>query len=128
MAARKVRLLLKAKAEVTVIAPRLSPRVDDLKLEGRIKHVDRAFEQGDVIGYVLVIAATNREAANRLVADSSRRNGIPVNVVDHPGLCTFTIPSIVDRAPVTVAVSTGGTSPVLARLLRARLESLSAAA
>jgi uroporphyrin-III C-methyltransferase/precorrin-2 dehydrogenase/sirohydrochlorin ferrochelatase len=72
----------------------------------------------------VVIAATDDDAVNRAVAAAARARRIPVNVVDQPALCSFILPSIIERAPLIVAVSSGGASPVLARLLRARLESL----
>ena len=73
---------------------------------------------------MLVIAATDDASVNRQVSEAAKARGIPVNVVDQPDLCTFIMPSIIDRSPITIAVSTGGRSPVLARLIRARLESL----
>ena len=73
---------------------------------------------------VLVIAATDDTAVNRQVSETAKARGIPVNVVDQSALCTFIMPSIIDRSPVIVAVSTSGSSPVLARLIRARLETL----
>ena len=124
MAARKAKLLLKALAEVTVIAPHVSPQTDAVLSTSKIKFVNKTFEAEDVKGFMLVVAATNNKETNRLVASSSKRHNIPVNVVDQPELGTFTIPSLVDRSPISIAVSTGGTSPVLARLLQAHLETV----
>ena len=91
---------------------------------GRISHVSRNFEDNDVAGNFLVIAATNDMEVNKRVSEVAFQCNTPVNVVDQPALCTFTMPSIVDRSPLTIAVSTGGASPVMARQLRARLETL----
>lgn len=124
VAARKVELLLRANAVVSVVAPKLCPRLEELRQLGRISHLSRKFKNHDVPGNFLVIAATNDLTTNRRVSEVSELNNIPVNVVDQPELCTFTMPSIVDRSPVTIAVSTGGASPVMARQLRARLETL----
>ena len=123
VAARKVAMLLKAGARISLVAPALCDELEKLRESGRILYTDSEFRDDDIDGMVLVIAATDNEAVNRqvsVVADSHR---IPVNVVDTPKLCSFIVPSLVDRSPVQVAVSTGGASPVLARLLRARLES-----
>jgi uroporphyrin-III C-methyltransferase/precorrin-2 dehydrogenase/sirohydrochlorin ferrochelatase len=105
VAARRRALLLRAGARVTEIAPAL-------------------FREQSLEGFALAIAATGDEAVNRAVAAAAKARRIPVNVVDQPALCTFILPSIIERAPLVVAVSSGGASPVLARLLRARLESL----
>jgi len=123
VAARKVALLLRAGARVQVVSPQLGEELARLAEEKRIMHVQRAFAEADVEGKVLVIAATGDEAVNRRVSELARARNIPVNVVDQPQLCSFIVPSVIDRSPVQVAVSTGGSSPVLARLLRARLES-----
>ncbi|MHB1566787.1 MAG: siroheme synthase CysG [Acidiferrobacter sp.] len=124
IAARKVTLLCKAHAQVTVVAPVLGPTLTQLLGEGRITHRARRFAVGDLDACVVAIAATDDEDVNRQVAAEARARRIPVNVVDRPDLCSFIMPSIIDRSPVLVAVSSGGTSPVLARLLRARLETL----
>jgi len=122
VAARKVALLRKAGGAVRVVAPELGRELAKLAGAGNIEHRLGEFEPADLNGQVLVIAATDREAVNRQVSELARERGIPVNVVDQPGLCGFIMPSIIDRSPVQVAISTGGASPVLARLLRARLE------
>jgi uroporphyrin-III C-methyltransferase/precorrin-2 dehydrogenase/sirohydrochlorin ferrochelatase len=115
-------MLLRAHGAVTVVAPTLDDELAALVRQQRLQHTPREFRHEDVDGRVLVIAATDDEAVNAQVAMTARQQRIPVNVVDRPELCTFTVPSIIDRSPVLVAVSTGGASPVLARLLRARLE------
>ncbi len=125
VAARKVDLLHRAGGAVTVIAPELTPALQELHAKGHIHHLSRAFEDRDLEGgYHLVIAATNQPEINQRVSALAREHRLPVNVVDHPDDCSFIVPSIVDRSPVVVAVSTGGASPILARLIRARLESL----
>ena len=123
VAARKVAMLLRAGANITVIAPQLCEELTKLRESGRVRHIGREFRDEDIDGMVLVIAATDNRAVNHQVSLVAKRQRIPVNVVDTPKLCSFIVPSVVDRSPVQVAVSTGGASPVLARLLRARLES-----
>jgi len=124
VAARKVALLRRAGAEVTVVAPDLCDELDILSQEDAIHYIERAYRDEDVDNKVLVIAATNDEETNQQVSREADKHRVPVNVVDHPGLCSFIVPSIIDRSPIQIAVSTGGASPVLARLLRAKLESL----
>lgn len=122
IAARKASLLLRAGAEVTVVAPEVGAEMAGLKDSGVITHEQRTFSAQDLLGRTLVVAATDDEALNRRVSELAQAERLPVNVVDQAPLCSFIMPSIVDRSPVIVAVSTGGASPVLARLLRARLE------
>jgi len=128
VAARKVALLRKADALVTVVAPQLCTRLQEQLSHQQIEHRAREYSEDDVADMVLVIAATNISKLNKLVSENARARNIPVNVVDQPALCSFTMPSIIDRDPVIIAVSTGGSSPVLARLLRARLETMIPAA
>jgi uroporphyrin-III C-methyltransferase/precorrin-2 dehydrogenase/sirohydrochlorin ferrochelatase len=128
IAARKAGLLLRAGAKLTVVAPEIGPEVAALEKRGVISLERREFLAEDLEGQTLVVAATDNLALNRRVSELAHENAIPVNVVDQPKLCSFIMPSIVDRSPVIVAVSTGGASPVLARLIRARLETLIPAA
>jgi len=124
VAARKVSLLVRAGGKVTVISPDLCESLQGRLNAGEIKHLSKTFEASDLSGYALVIAATDDMPVNREISEIAQKQNIPVNVVDQPKLCTFIVPSIIDRSPVQVAVSTGGASPVLARLLRARLETI----
>lgn len=124
VAARKVALLLEAGARVTVTAPELCDALGDRLRQGGIAYRAGAFTPAALHGMALVIAATDDRAVNAEVSRIAQEQRLPVNVVDDPELCSFILPAIVDRSPVVVAVSTGGAAPVLARLLRARLESL----
>ena len=124
VAARKAQQLLRAQADLTLVAPGASAEVQALAQQGKVRHEARTFRAQDVNGCALVIAATDDEQVNRDVAAAAKAAQVPVNVVDSPALCSFIMPSVVDRDPVQVAVSTGGASPVLARLLRTKLETL----
>lgn len=128
VATRKTDLLLRRAARVIVVAPRISLRLRSLSETGAITHLGREFEPDDLREAWLAFAATDDPEINATVAGHARRLGVPVNVADDPARCTFIMPSIIERAPVQIAVSTGGASPVLARLLRARLETLIPAA
>lgn len=124
VAARKVALLREAGARVSVVAPILSESLAALAGSQSIEHLSREFRPDDVNGRQLVVAATDDEKVNRDVSAACKALRIPVNVVDRPDLCSFIVPSIIDRSPLVVAVSTGGASPVLARLIRAKLETV----
>jgi uroporphyrin-III C-methyltransferase/precorrin-2 dehydrogenase/sirohydrochlorin ferrochelatase len=124
VASRKISLLLNAGAQVTVFAPELAESLQRLVAEGKIRHEAQEFRPESLEGCTLAIAATDDIQVNRRVSEAAKARGIPVNVVDQPSLCTFIMPSIIDRSPVIVAVSTSGSSPVLARLIRARLETM----
>ncbi len=122
VAARKVSLLLKAHSVVTVVSPELSRELAEWCEDGKLTHIARDFEDADIEKPVLVIAATDNRDVNKRVSRLAQARGIPVNVVDDPALCSFITPSIVDRSPVQIAISTGGASPVLARMIRTKLE------
>ncbi|RYU59981.1 uroporphyrinogen-III C-methyltransferase [Methylolobus aquaticus] len=128
VASRKIATLLRAGARVTVVSPELVPVVAELVTRGLIVHVAKPFEPDDLEEVALVVSATGVRAVNEAVVAAARERGIACNVVDCPELCTFIFPAIVDRSPVIIAVSTGGASPVLARLVRAQLETLLPAA
>ncbi|MFV1973620.1 MAG: siroheme synthase CysG, partial [Thiohalobacterales bacterium] len=128
VAARKVRLLRRAGADITVVAPELCDELAGLEQEPDIRFLQREFRDEDVSDVALIIAATSDRSVNQKVYELAQERHIPVNVVDSPEQCSFIMPSIIDRSPVQIAVSTGGASPVLARLLRAKLESFVPAA
>lgn len=124
VAARKVALMFRAGAQVTVVSPELCESLQNRLANKEIIHEARNFESNDLEACALIVAATDDQAVNKKVSELAHSKCIPVNVVDQPELCSFIVPSIIDRSPVQVAVSTGGASPVLARLLRARLETM----
>jgi len=124
VATRKVRLLMSASANVTVIAPSLSSELSKLANTQQLKHINRTFQDGDTARFSLVVCATNIQATNATVSAEAHLNNIPVNVVDQPELCSFIFPAIVDRSPITIGISSGGVAPVLVRLTRAKLETL----
>ena len=123
VAARKTTLLVRAKAKVEVVSPQLCDELATLVADGVITHRARHFEDSDMDNKTLVIAATDQQAVNQRISELAHKRHLPVNVVDQPGLCSFIMPSMIDRSPVQIAISTGGSAPVLARLLRTRLES-----
>ncbi len=124
VALRKITLLERTGASITVVAPEIHPELKARADAGLVRLSVREFEPDDLNGARLVIVATSRRAVNRFIAKLSEARGIPVNVVDDREASRFIVPAIIDRDPVLVAVSTGGTSPVLARRLRERLEAL----
>ncbi len=122
VATRKARLLLRAGANLTVVAPEILPELEQLLAEeGGIWQRSR-YREIDLHGQKLAVAATPDPATNEQVYRDACARNIPVNVVDAPELCTFIFPSIVDRSPLTIAISSSGRSPVLARYLRRRIE------
>jgi uroporphyrin-III C-methyltransferase/precorrin-2 dehydrogenase/sirohydrochlorin ferrochelatase len=122
VAARKTELLVGAGARVRIVAPRVCDALIEQAAHEVVEVSLREFDDGDLVGMTLVIAATDRPDVNARVATAAQHLAIPVNVVDSPALCTFIMPALVDRSPVLVAVSTAGASPVLARLVRGRIE------
>ncbi|CAM3682560.1 Siroheme synthase [Pseudomonas reidholzensis] len=122
IALRKARLLADAGAALRVVAPEVDAELAAMAREGGGEVRVRGYAVGDLDGCRLVIAATDDPALNAQVSAEAQARSLPVNVVDAPALCTVIFPAIVDRSPLVVAVSSGGDAPVLARLIRAKLE------
>ena len=124
VALRKVRLLLSAGAEITVVAPALSDAFAASAERHRLVHERRRFVPDDVAGNWLVVCATGDADVNQAVFEAAAKAAVFCNTVDDTQRCSFITPAIVDRSPVMVAISSGGAAPVLARQLRARIEAM----
>ncbi len=124
VAERKVKSLLGAGAHIVLGAPSLTPALLRLEEQKKIETVHGEFEPGWLTGAWLVVAATDSREVNRQVAQAAGQARIFINVVDDPALSSFQVPSIVDRSPLIIAVSSSGSAPVLARRVRERIESL----
>ncbi len=121
IALRKVEPLADAGAHVKVIAPAI---VDEIARREGVETVSRSYAPGDLEGACLVIAATDDEETNRTVSRDATERGIFCNVVDRPELCSFIVPSVVEKGPIKIAVSTGGVSPSLSKKMRIDLDRL----
>jgi precorrin-2 dehydrogenase/sirohydrochlorin ferrochelatase len=119
---RKIQDLLAAGARVTVVSPEITPGLAALAGKGEIRHLQGDFQEEQVEGMALVIGATDDMAVNARVSAAAQGRGIWVNIVDQPDLCTFIVPAQVRRGDLTLAISTGGASPALARKIREELE------
>jgi uroporphyrin-III C-methyltransferase/precorrin-2 dehydrogenase/sirohydrochlorin ferrochelatase len=123
-AARRLRLLRKAGAKVTVVAPRIGAEIAAAVAEGAVVLRQRGFVSGDVNGQTAVFAGTGLAEVDARVAEAARAAGVPVNVADRAELSSFIVPAIVERDPVVIGISTGGAAPVLASRLREAIERL----
>ncbi len=122
VAERKVRALVGLGALVTVISPALSAGLDALAKAGRIRHVGRPYQPGDLAGSQLAFVATDEGAVSAAVLREGRARGVWVNAADDPARCDFILPSVLRRGELVVAVATGGSSPALSRAIREELE------
>ncbi len=121
--AEKVRGLLAGEADVTVVSPSLIPELEELRDAGRIHHFDRSYDERDLdAGFEFVMIATDDGTINAKVAAAARRRGIWVNAADDPKHCDFILPAVVRKGKITLAASTSGASPALARRLREELD------
>jgi precorrin-2 dehydrogenase/sirohydrochlorin ferrochelatase len=125
VAARKVAGLLESGARVVVVSPRLEPDLEDLRKDGRIEWVPEAFDASALGRYpeaVLLFGTTDQRDVNLSVFAAAKDRGIPCNIADMPDLCTFIVPAVISQGDLLIAVSTGGSSPALARRIREDLE------
>jgi len=124
VATRKVELLLKSHACITVVAPDLSHDIQTLVNEGRVEHIDGLYHESMLAGRRLVFVATANNELNAQISTQAKARNIFANVVDSQALCHFITPSIIDRSPMVFAISSEGAAPVLVRYWRERLESI----
>lgn len=124
VAARKLELILKSEASVTVVAPWMCDTVKSYANNPSVTLVERPFADDDLNDINMVFVATNDGAVNEYVHEQARARGVLVNVVDNTPLCQFITPSIIDRSPIVIAMSSGGVAPVLLRYLRQKLETV----
>ena len=124
VALRKIDMLLKANAKITVISSKLCKKLHQYHGQKKINVKLKAFDKNDLTQMTLVVAATNSKKVNSLVSKTAKDLNIPVNVVDEPSLCTFTMGSIIDRSPLLIAISSEGNAPVLAKFVREKIETL----
>ncbi len=122
VAEQKVESLLTAGARVTVISPRLAPRLQALATAGHMTHVPRTYTEGDLTGFLLVCAATDDSPLQARIAAEAETAGVLINVVDCPQLCDFITPSVMERGDLMIATSTNGASPAMAKRIRRELE------
>lgn len=122
VAERKIATLLEAGAQVTVISPDITERIVRWSKENSIGLSARRYQPGDLAGYELVFVATDDKKVNATAYNEGREHGVWVNVADDPAHCDFILPSVLRRGDLTVAVSSGGGSPALARTIREELE------
>lgn len=122
VAERKALSLLEAGADVTVVSPSLTPKLQELSLSGKIVHRSKKFEDQDLAGAHLVIAATDSREVNSSIGKLCRKMHVLVNVAAPPEESTFIVPSVVDRGELLIAISTCGSSPALSRKIRQDLE------
>jgi len=120
--ARKVETMLKYGARVTVVSPEFTDEIETWGREGRIELRRKQYDEKDIESANMVIASTDSQRVNEVVAADCRRRRIPVNVVDVTPLCEFIVPAIVESGSVQIAISTGGKSPALARTLKEDLQ------
>ena len=120
----KARLLSQSSAKLAIVAADAEPALREWIAVNDAEHVDAAYAPAHLDGAALVFAATGDESLDRLISEDARAAGIPVNAVDRPELCDFFTPALVNRAPLAIAIGTEGAGPVLAQIVRAKIDRL----
>jgi precorrin-2 dehydrogenase/sirohydrochlorin ferrochelatase len=124
VAERKAERLIECNAQVVVVSRSLTPVLEDRKKTNTIEHIDADYEKKTLRGAFMVIGATDRDDVNAQVSQDALSLGILVNIVDDPDRCNFILPSLVQQGDLSIAVSTGGKSPALARKIKEDLQQL----
>jgi siroheme synthase-like protein len=121
LALEKVNGLLPTEARITVVAPVLNEELESLSAAGQIEHIARAYRSGDMKGRALIMAADDDPTGNAALHEDARAIGVPLNAADDPSNCDFILPAVIRKPPLTLAISTGGGSPAIARRVREEL-------
>lgn len=124
VAERKVAGLVEAGAAVTIISPDLTARLQQHVSEGRVHYIARPYQSGDLVGFFLAFTTTGDSAVDTAIFTEGRARGVLVNSADDPTRCDFFLPAVIRRGELAIAVSTGGTSPALARVMREELQAM----
>ena len=124
VAERKCSAIMRTGAMITVISPKITGRITQYKEKGLIRHLRRNYRSGDIKSAFIVIAATGSLETNKRIAEDAISLNKLLNVVDTPSLCNFIVPSVFNRGMLTIAISTGGASPALAKVIRKELQRL----
>ncbi len=122
VAARKIELLLKTPAQITVLSLGVNDTVQRLIKKHDLRFIDSAYQAKYLVNKTLIIAATNDALANARIANDANKLGLLINVVDSPALCNYITPAIIDRSPMLVAISSEGSAPILLQMLRNQIE------
>lgn len=122
VAERKICSLLECGALVRVVSPQVTPLIEQCSRQKKLELIPRQYQSSDLDDAFLVFAATNQPQINHRIVEDCRLRNLPINVVDNPAECNFTVPSVIRRGKLSIAVSTGGASPLMAAQIRRQLE------
>ena len=124
VAERKAQTLLSCDADVSIISPKITPRLRRLVKEGKIEYIKKGYEDKDIKDAFIVVAATNDRGINEAIYKAAERYGCLLNIVDKPESSNFIVPSVISRGDLTIAISTGGRSPALSKQIRKELQQI----